>query len=278
MDRQDMRESDGFPYRSLLRLRHLERVAYWRGRVCRADLTDTYDISGVQASNDFQRYLELNPEALRYDLRRKRYLWNPTAAPALYRPSFEDAVDELLEDVAVEAAPATVARLSYPVRRASLAVQRAFMAAVLNRQELTIRYGSLGTGGARERRIAPHAFGHDGFRWHARAWCFDNGEYRDFVLGRVLKVVRESPLEEELPEDGEWLEPATVTARLNPKLGQEQQAALREDFDLDRNGRLKWPTRKAMAFYAIRHLQSLSSPDPKDRSGRSLPWFVEVGI
>ena len=257
------------------RLRHLERVAYWRGRVCRADLTDTYDISGVQASSDFQRYIELNPDALRYDLRRKRYFWNPAATPKLYEPSFADAVDELLEDVAVDAVPATVVRLAYPVRQAKLEVQRAFMSAVLNGQVLTIRYGSLNSGGGKERRIAPHAFGQDGFRWHARAWCFENQEYRDFVLGRVLKVVRDASLEDELPEDADWQASVTVTARLNPKLAKEHRDGLREDFDLDAKDLLRWPTRKAMAFYAVRHLESLASPDRKN-PGRSIPWFTDI--
>jgi hypothetical protein len=130
--------------------------------VSRADLTDTYDISGVQASNDFQRYLAFNPGALQYDLRKKRYFWNPAAQPVLHRPDFGEAVRELL-DAEPPAGGAPVAgseavrcrRLEYPVREAKLEIQRAFMGAILNGTVLAVRYLSVSSGDHEVREIAP---------------------------------------------------------------------------------------------------------------------------
>jgi hypothetical protein len=268
-------------HRSRLRLLHLERVAYWRGRVSRADLTDTYDISGVQASNDVQRYLAFNPNALRYDLRKKRYFWNPAAQPVLHRPDFGEAVRELLEtegDADAAALPAArCQRLEYPVREVKLEVQRALMSAILNGTVLSVRYLSVSSIDHDMREIAPHAFGHDGFRWHARAWCFKNGEYRDFVLARVAAVKEERLLEEDLPADTEWTTPTVVVARLNPVLPEEVKTGLREDYTLDKEDRLQWHTRKALAFYACRHLASLASSVAAD-DPCLVAWFVEIAV
>ncbi len=267
-------------HRSRLRLLHLERVAYWRGRVSRADLTDTYDISGVQASNDFRRYLAFNPNALQYDLRKKRYFWNPAAKPVLHRPDFGEAVRELLEtegDAAAAGLPAArCRRLEYPVREAKLEVQRAVMSAILNRTVLAIRYLSVSSGNQEVREIAPHAVGNDGFRWHARAWCFKNGKYRDFVLARIAAVRGERPMEEELAADTAWTAPAVVSARLNPALPAEVKAGLREDYSLDREQRLRWRTRQALAFYAQRHLASLASAAANDPCLHA--WFVDITV
>ena len=38
------------------------------------------------------------------------------------------------------------------------------------------------------RRITPHAFGYDGFRWHVRAYCHLDNKFKDFLLPRILEV------------------------------------------------------------------------------------------
>ena len=266
-------------HRSRMRLLHLENVAYWRGRLSRSDLTDTYDISGVQASNDIQNYLSLNPNALLYDLRKKRFLWNPKSKPVLQRPDFDEAVRTLLEGSGEAASiGGTCHRLNYPVRDAAEAVKRALMAAVMNQGALVIKYASVSSEAIAKRKIAPHAFGHDGFRWHARAWCFENKDYRDFVLSRVIAVLTAEPLTDALPTDEEWNGTTTVTACLNPALPGDVKKSLRADFSLDANDRLHWQTKTSMAFYAKRYLTSLASAvsSGKPPSRQLLSWFIEV--
>ena len=266
-------------HRSRMRLLHLERVAYWRGRLSRSDLTDTYDISSVQASNDIQNYLSLNPNALLYDLRKKRFFWNPKSKPVLQRPDFDEAVRTLLEGSGEAASiGGTCHRLNYPVRDAGEAVKRALMAAVMNQSALVIKYASVSSEAIAKRRIAPHAFGHDGFRWHARAWCFENHGYRDFVLSRVIAVMAEEALTETLPDDAEWNGTVTVTARLNPALPGDVKKSLRADYALADNDRLHWPTKVSMAFYAKRYLTSLASEVTigKPPQRQLMAWFVDV--
>jgi hypothetical protein len=57
------------------RLAWLERKASQAGCLNRSDLMREFGISPAQASSDLQAYQQLSPEALRYDLPSKRYLW-----------------------------------------------------------------------------------------------------------------------------------------------------------------------------------------------------------
>jgi hypothetical protein len=263
-------------HRARFRLVHIEKVAYWRGRVGRADLMDTYDLSAAQASSDFGRYLGLNPDSLRYDLRRRRYFWVPGAKPVLHEPDFARAAEELLEgESGLAPGEGRILRLGYPLRPVDREIERLVLRAILLGAKLKMVYGTLGEGGVEPREAAPTGLGHDGFRWHFRAWCYRNGEYRDFVLGRVKSVEKEEENDgAELPPDKAWTKRIVVRSKLNPALPEEKQAALQEDFALNRNGVLEWPVREALAHYARQHLLSLASPC--GRGGKWLPWFVEV--
>ncbi len=246
------------------RLEHLERVAYWSGQVWRADLTEVYDVSGVQASTDFQRYIALNPLALQYDLRRKRYLWTDQAKPIFYQPSWDDAIATLLP-----AESAATIRLEHPARPVRPEIQRALIAATLNGQALIISHGS-------DRQIdsiAPHAFGHDGFGWFARAWNFGASAYKDYPLARIAKIVGESAIYDDIPKDVDWHSVAVVEAVVNPALPQATIDLISDRFNIDA-GRIRWTTRTAMAQYARHHLESLSSPVGR----RHIPWFVDLEI
>jgi hypothetical protein len=256
---------------------HIEKVAYWRGRVGRADLMDTYDLSAAQASSDFGQYLQLNPDALRYDLRRRRYFWVPGAKPVLHEPDFARAAEELLGAAGGSTGlDGRILRLGYPLRPVDREIERLVLRAILLGAKLKMVYGSLGEGGLEPREASPTGLGHDGFRWHFRAWCYRNAEYRDFVLGRVKSagMVESEDEGEDLPPDKAWTKRVVVRAKLNPELPEEKQEALREDFALNRNGVLEWPVREALAHYAKQHLFSLASPS--GRGGKWLPWFVEV--
>lgn len=261
-------------YRTRYRLMYLERVAYWYGRVGRGNLMEEFQISGVQASADLQRYLEMNPGALGYDLKRKRYLWSAGARPVLHEPDFEEAVAEFLD---AGEGMGRVLRLKYPQRKVPDELRLGVFRAVANGRVLRVRYGSVNSGGVGERRLLPTGFGNDGFRWHVRAYCFRNADYRDFVLGRLEILETEEPKKGlDLPVDADWETMTEVRMRLNPKLPGEVRDILREDFSPDEDDVLRWPVRRALAFYAERYLKSLAHPLEKP-AGKMVAWFVEDG-
>ena len=52
--------------------------------------------------------------------------------------------------------------------------------------------------------IEPHALAHDGFRWHARAFDRETGEFRDFVLGRLSKPGSAAEPRSRAADDAAW--------------------------------------------------------------------------
>ncbi len=74
-----------------------------------------------------------------------------------------------------------------PERAVDPYVLRALMRAIRERRALEALYQSMSRPTALRRTIEPHALAHDGFRWHARAFDRESGEFRDFVLGRLSK-------------------------------------------------------------------------------------------
>lgn len=59
---------------------------------------------------------------------------------------------------------------------------------IRTRQSLEVEYQLLSSPAPRWRWIAPHAIAFDGFRWHARAYGFTGGCFKDFLLARILGI------------------------------------------------------------------------------------------
>jgi hypothetical protein len=257
------------------RLRAIERAAFWRGWVRRKELVSLFGISMAQASADFQKYQELNPGALSYNLNAKRYEGVAGMQCVRHAPRLEDAIGCYLEGGAgvfqlppvamahgagsVELAAGRTSSLGFvllPVREAGAEVARMVFQAVIGRNRLRVRYWSLNSGKASWREIAPHAFGHDGYRWHVRAWCYNNSDYRDFVLSRVEACDSLMQIEKEaaLPIDAAWESWESIELRPDSRLSDIQQAAIRRDYGIGKRGVLKITVRSAMKPYLLSHL------------------------
>lgn len=253
------------------RLLLIERVAWWRGVVNRGDLREIFGISAAQASADIQVYLELNPGALAYNLSTKRYEAQAGMRCALHEPRLEEAVAMFLG-----AGPGLirshggesdqVALCLPPMRQASKEVERRVFLALDQRRKIAVRYGSVKGASGKMREIAPHAFGHDGLRWHARAWCFENGDYRDFVLSRMANA--EWPGEGFVApmQDAAWARKVTLVFEANRELDAEAREAIERDYGM-KGGRFEITVREAMAEY---HLAQLRIPGKKGERPRHL--------
>ena len=241
------------------RLAFIERVAWWRGVVNRGDLRKVFGISAAQASADLQGYQEQNPTALAYNVRTKRYEARPEMICALHSPRLEEAVGMFLgipvplPQMAVDS-NARVAIFVPPVRQADAAVERRIFLAVDQGKQLVITYWSVSSGRGKQRQIAPQGLGHDGYRWHVRAWCFENSDFRDFVLSRIEKA--EWP---EVPfttptKDEAWEREVTVVVRANSELDEERRKTIERDYGM-KAGKLQVRMREAMREYYLAHLR-----------------------
>ncbi len=246
---------------------------------------DGFGISAAQASGDFQRYVDINPGALVYQTRRKRYEGSPEMRCVLHEPQLEEAVwlfhggevpvwGQRPVIAATEERPvvaATVDVFRSLVRRASPEVERRVFLAMEQGRRLKVRYASLNSSRAEWREIAPHALGHDGYRWHVRAWCFRNGDFRDFAPSRMEAA--EWPGEEFEPPiaDDAWERIETLILVPHEGLTGEQRRAIELDYGM-KKGRLVVKVRAAMREYFLAHCRI----PVVDEEGRPRPQHLDL--
>ncbi|GAA5481874.1 WYL domain-containing protein [Haloferula sargassicola] len=237
------------------RLRLIERAVWWRGWIGRPDLVAMFGISSAQASSDLQKYQELNPGALNYQMSRKRYEGAEGMRCVLHEPRLEEGMAVFLGDKVAVGATAEfvgtgrVEMVKVPRRPVSAEVERRIFLAVCAGLRLEVNYHSVSSGRSGQRMIVPRAFAHDGLRWHVRAWCGRNGAWQDFVLGRISRASWPESVKEEPPVDESWETFETLQYRINPSLSAERRAALAMDYGVGKSGILKLRCRRAMRQY-----------------------------
>lgn len=235
----------------------IERLAWWKGVVNRGDVRDVFGISAAQASADLQGYQEMNPTALVYNVRAKRYESGEKMMCVMHEPRIEEAVS-LFMGIGVPGlclagriqSAATVDFFRPLEREADGAVQRRVFLALDQGRRLGVKYWSVNSSRGSLREIAPHALGHDGCRWHVRAWCFENGEFRDFVLSRIEAAEWPGDVFTTDAVDEEWARVETVVLQPHSGLNEERRKGIIHDYGM-KGGELKVKVRAAMKEYFL---------------------------
>jgi predicted DNA-binding transcriptional regulator YafY len=150
-----------------------------------------------------------------------------------------------------------------PVREGSPTVQRRIFLAVLQGLRIKVKYGSVRSSATEDRWLRPHAFGHDGYRWHARAWCEKRSHFADFVLSRIQEA--EWPTEPgPLPTpDHAWDTWEILKIKANGDLEFDQRKNIEFDYGMQDGVKLL-RVREAMLEYTLSHLR-LPLPDGTER-------------
>jgi predicted DNA-binding transcriptional regulator YafY len=252
-----------FRWDLLLRYRYIETIALWEGRLTTRHLCDTFGFGRQQASKDINTYLrEVGIDNLEYDKYLKGY--KPTAAfqPQITRGLADEYLhlvarnNELMnmfESLALNVGNVEV--LSHPVRDVKPDVLRPIMQAARQQKRLDCDYVSLNHPDREGRIIVPHTLVYTGLRWHVRAWCEKNGEYRDFVLSRF----RDTPeiMDESVhgaDGDTQWNTRVTLRITADPRLSPEQREVVEVDYGMT-DGALSITTRGKLVPYALKLLQ-----------------------
>ena len=267
------------------RLRRVELLLWWRGWVGRADLTKGFGISSAQASGDIQRYVDMNPGALVYQTRRKRYEGTEGMRCVVHEPRLEEAVWLFYGEQVpggwmlgsaggVEEARRRVDVFRPLVRRATGEVERRVFLAMEQGRKLRVRYISLNSSRAEEREMAPHAMGHDGYRWHVRAWCFRHEEYRDFALSRIERAEWPGEGFEPPRQDEAWEQMETLVLVPHAGLDAEQRRSIELDYGM-KDGRLVVEVRTAMREYFLAHCRIPPEGEDGKLRPQHLDWLRE---
>ncbi len=246
-----------------LRYRLIETVAWWEGRLTTHHLMQSFGISRQQASKDINTYIsEHAPKNLTYDRQLKGYVPSRQFCPLFIDDSASAYLHLLnqnheraphIEGLALAYAHTEV--LQVPDRSVRPEVLRPLLKACRDGLRLETEYVSFANPTPEVRLIAPHTLVYTGMRWHVRAYCEKNREYRDFVLSRLRgepELLDKSENGREKDED--WNTEVTVLIAPDPRLGPAQKAIIETDFGM-RDGRLPVATRGALVQYVLQRFQ-----------------------
>ncbi|MEZ5572464.1 MAG: WYL domain-containing protein [Halioglobus sp.] len=251
-----------FRWDLLLRYRFIETLALWEGRLTTRHLCDTFGIGRQQASKDINNYIkDVGPGNLEYDKFLKGYKPTPAFSPKvtegladeyLHLMARNNELMNVFESLSLNVANVEV--LSHPVRDVKPEVLRPIMQAARQQKRLEVDYVSLNHPDREGRIIVPHTLVYSGLRWHVRAWCEKNSEYRDFVLSRfrgLPEIMDESA--HGVDGDTEWNTQVTVRIVPDPRLTREQREVIEVDYGM-RNGALEISTRARLVPYVLQLL------------------------
>ena len=179
-------------FNRLLRYRYIELIALWEGRLTTKHLCHTFQIGRQQASKDISAYNKLiGPNNLLYDRSLKGYVPAANFTPKLTAGVLEEYLAlvtdyynplNLLNSLKIQNCP--LEHIRWPARNVDPALTRSLVEAIKYNQRMEVDYVSVKQPDREGRIIAPHTMVFTGERWHVRAWCEKNRDYRDFVLSR----------------------------------------------------------------------------------------------
>lgn len=246
------------------RLEFIEFRLFWEGGINRSDITGFFGVSVPQASKDLSQYQELAPENVRYDRSEKRYFATESFKPRFLKPD----ADRYLVQLTFAAdptfhgehswltTPPSLDTMPVPHRRVDVAVLRMVLTAVRERASVEILYQSMNELRPEPlwRRITPHAFGSDGFRWHVRAFCHIDKRFKDFLFSRCLEARSLGEAGAQPQDDNRWVEFFDVVLSPNPKIGENQRKVIAQDYGMH-GGNVVIPVRRALLYYFRKRLR-----------------------
>ncbi len=247
----------------LLRYRLIEVIALWEGRLTTNHLQRAFGIGRQQASKDINHYLaEYAPGNLDYDRSLKGYKPASTFKPIFTRGLADEYLQMMhaREDLSCAFESLDVRELNTevlrpPTRDLRPGVLRPILQACREGLRVEIQYTSLLNPNPEYRVIQPHTVVHNGMRWHVRAWCEKNSEYRDFVLSRIQDQPDISlPGNMNKEKDAAWQQKLTLEIIPDPRLTSSQQKLISRDYDMT-GGKLRIECRAAMASYIVETLR-----------------------
>jgi hypothetical protein len=275
------------------KLQFIEFRLFWEGHVNRADLMGTFGVSLNQASGDLNRYIALAPDNMVYDKSGKTYVRSPGFSPNFLKPDATQYLAQVRSVAEGIVAPddawignlPTFDATPAPARGIDPTVLRSIVIAIRRREAVEVRYQSMSSPDPEWRWIAPHALAFDGFRWHARSFCEKSGEYRDFVISRIIETRQSRSTQIQTAADADWDEIVQLEIGPHPDLSQNQKRVIELDYGM-KNGRVVIPVRRALLYYALKRLGLDTDPaarKPQDQqivmmNGNNITSFYKKGI
>ena len=261
-------------WEQILRYRYIELIALWEGKLTTRQLCETFGIGRQQANKDLSSYRRaLTQGDLIYDATAKHYLPSSNFKPILTQglaseylqlAAQQSDVQRILGHLPVAAAAVEV--VSAPSRELPPSLLRPIIQAITDCRRIDVDYVSLNNPDREGRIVVPHTLVWTGYRWHVRAWCEKNQDFRDFVLSRFRgEADLMDSSERNASEDNDWQQRVTLQVEPDPRLRADQREVIAHDYNME-NGRLSLTTRAKLAPYLLQLLNVNTGPlldDPR---------------
>lgn len=246
---------DELPQATRDRIAHIDFTLLFKGEAVRADLVDRFSIAAAQATKDFTLYRELAPSNIEYDQKLKLHKRGEQ-----FKALFDYDVVRTLATISQgygdgfngSVKPPLACEAPYHLNKPSLSIVSKVTEAIHKAKALRITYVSLSSGKT-TRQIVPHTLVDNGLRWHIRGYDRKRGEFRDFVLTRIVSahVIESAVLNEvELKtQDRQWNRFVELELVPHPRI--QHSEAIELDYGMV-NGVMKVEVRAAVAGYLLR--------------------------
>jgi len=255
------------------RLEFIEFVLFWAGSINRANIMDTFGVSVPQASKDIRLDQERAPGNMEYDKRAKTYVALPDFTLRYLEPDpyvFLSRLRLISEDLSSSqeswiGMPPEADIAITPRRDVDIGVLRKMHTAVREKRSINVKYQSMSPERPEPlwREITPHEFGYDGFRWHARAYCHLQNQFKDFLLPRILGAGELGAPGQLGKDDVLWHKFFDIEIIAHPGLTASQKLIVGKDYGFV-GGKGSVAVRYAMLFYVLRRLGLMGYPEKED--------------
>jgi hypothetical protein len=244
------------------RLRAIETLLLWEGRVTRGRLLALFPVHETVASRDLLAYRQKYPRSLAIDTTNKAYDATAFLKPTLTEGMFAEYQQLIgvgcpgISDghVPVESSRLDATQIDF---RNFARLHTAIRAATCVRME----YRSMRNPEKHERFIRPHSFIQAGPRWHVRGFCREVNAFRDFNLGRINTI--KVGVDESLPgieEDHDWNTLVRLRLVSHRDLSAAQKQLVRDEYMAGTTA-LVFEIRKPMARYLVQSFRAAIDPD-----------------
>lgn len=240
---------------AIKRMEFIEARLYWEGKIGRKDLTEFFNISIPQATKDIKAYYELAPDNINYDTKAKQYVATVDFKPKFSQASSDRYLSRLQilkenrgQDYFFYGQIPPFAGLPQFRRFVDTEVLRALLKSIHRKEAIKISYQSMSAAEPKTRWITPHALGHDGLRWHVRSLCHTDNIYKDFNLGRIIKIIDSNPNDMDHSFDYEWHNEITVIIIPHRELTDGKRSCIERDYCMV-DGQVSLQIKAAFFYY-----------------------------
>lgn len=249
------------------RLLHLKLIFQWEGRLNNARLRELFNLSQVRASEWIREFREEHPYWMRWDTRTRSFHATPEAyldvegSDSYWTKNAESLTLYLALVGLPHAVPGSYSErvvwaafpdLTAPQPRIFAALNEA----IRTHQAVEITYRSMREPAPHPRIISPHNLVRAGRRWHVRAFCTKNQDFRDYTLGRIVDVSLLGQSAEKLETDDKaWMTRVPVRLVAHPDLTLDQQSLIRFEYFNDTASRVE-TCRGSLVNYFIQDIRA----------------------